>query len=122
MPKLDRIWIRDLRTRCIIGFNPWEREKSQDVLLNITLHTDLSKPCSTDDPEDTVDYKTIKNQVLGLVESSEFQLVERLAEAVAGLCLDDPLVQRVDVTVDKPGALRFSRSVAVEITRDRQQR
>ncbi len=44
-------------------------------------------------------------------------LVERLAERIADLCLDSPGVQRVRVRVDKPGALRFARSVAVEIDR-----
>jgi len=53
------------------------------------------------------------------VESSQYFLVEALAEAVAELCLDQQGVRQVDVRVEKPHALRFSRSVAVEITRKR---
>jgi FolB domain-containing protein len=54
------------------------------------------------------------------VESSSFFLVEKLATEVARLCLRDPKVERVDVRVEKPGALRFARTVAVEISRTRE--
>ena len=117
--RLDRIHIRDLLLRCIIGVRDWEREARQNVLMNITLHADLGAACRTDDIAETVDYVSIKKRVIDLVEGSSFQLVEALAEAVARACLEDPMVQRVDVVVEKPGALRFARTVAVEITRGR---
>jgi D-erythro-7,8-dihydroneopterin triphosphate epimerase len=116
---LDRIHIRDLALRCIIGIEQHERDKRQDVLINITLHADLSRPGRSDNIADTVDYKAIKRKVVDLVENSSYQLVERLAGEVADVCLADPRVRRVEVTVDKPGALRFARSVAVEICRER---
>jgi len=115
----DRIHIRELSARCIVGLNDWEREKQQEVSITITLHTDLSRAGRSDRLEDSVDYKAIKNAVLQMVERSSFHLIERLAEAVAEVCLEDPVVQRVDVVVDKLSALRFARSVAVEITRSR---
>jgi FolB domain-containing protein len=118
--RLDRIHIRDLLLRCIIGVRAWEREGRQNVLLNITLHADLAAACRTDDFAETVDYVSIKKRAIELVEGSSFQLVEALAEAVARSCLEDPRVQRVDVTLEKPGALRFARTVAVEITRERE--
>jgi FolB domain-containing protein len=117
--ELDRIYIRDLQLRCIVGLNDWEREKRQDVLINVVMHADLSRAGSTDSIEDSVDYKDIKHRIISLVESSEFYLIERLAQAIADLALEDPMVKRVDVTLDKPGALRFARSVAVEISRAR---
>ena len=54
-----------------------------------------------------------------LVEGSEFQLVESLAESVAALCLRDERVTRVRVSLQKPGALRFAASVGVTIERTR---
>lgn len=116
---LDRIHIRDLAARCILGIFPEEREKMQEVILNITLYADLREAGRTDRIEDTVDYKAIKQGVLALVEDSQCFLVEHLAELVAGVCLADRRVRRVDVCIDKPGALRFARSVAIEITRER---
>ena len=116
---LDRIHIRDLRARSIVGVNDWEREKKQDVVINLTLYADFSKAAASECIGDSVDYKTLKNRIVTMVEESEFFLIERMAEAIAEQCLEDRLVQKVDVAVDKPGALRFARSVAVEITRAR---
>ncbi|HOM70689.1 MAG TPA: dihydroneopterin aldolase [Armatimonadota bacterium] len=117
---MDKIFIKDLLARAIIGVREEERREKQDVILNIVLWIDLSKPGKTDDFKDAVDYSMIKHQVLNLVENSYFYLVEALAEHVAGLCLENPAVQQVQVTVEKPSALRFARSVGVEITRSRQ--
>ena len=113
---LDKIHIRNLALRCIIGFRDWEREKKQDVTINLTVHADLSTARETDRVGDSLDYKALKDRIIEMVEASSFHLLERLAGSIAELCLDDPMVQRVDVTVDKPGALRFSESVAVETT------
>ncbi len=116
----DRIHIRDLRTRCIVGINPQERVKKQDVVIHITLQADLQKASRSDNIEDTVDYATLKQNVFEMVEASSFMLIERLAQAIAEMCLADTRVAAATVTVEKPGALRFARTVAVEITRTRQ--
>ncbi len=113
----DKIHIRELRVHCIVGIFPEEREKKQEIELNITLYTNLSDAGKSDAITDTVDYKEIKLRVLEMVEGSSFYLIERLAQAVADLCLEAPRVEAVTITLDKPGALRFARSVAVEITR-----
>lgn len=116
---LDKIHIRDLRVSCVIGIFPEERVKQQEIVLNITLHADLFRAGTTDSIEDTVDYKRVKKQVLALVADSSYFLLEKLAQKVADICLEDPLVHSVTVTADKPGALRYARSVAVEITRSK---
>ncbi|MFT7668495.1 MAG: D-erythro-7,8-dihydroneopterin triphosphate epimerase [Planctomycetota bacterium] len=117
---MDKIRIEDLRLRCIIGLNPEEREKQQDVVIQATMHADLRKAGQSDEVEHTVNYKTIKNSIVKHVEASSYQLIERLAETVAELCLTNERVHHVDLRVDKPGALRFARTVSVEITRGRE--
>jgi D-erythro-7,8-dihydroneopterin triphosphate epimerase len=117
---LDKIFIRDLQIRCIVGLYPEERREKQDVIINIALWADYRAACESDRIEDTVDYKAVKKEILRVVESSEFFLVEALAQAIADVCLKADKVQQVRVTLDKPGALRFARSVAVEITRCRE--
>ncbi len=114
----DRIHIRDLRAQCIIGIYPEERTKKQEVVMNLTLYADLSRAGRSDAIADTIDYKALKKNILAAVEASDFQLIERLAEHIATIALGYGF-ERVDVTVDKPGALRFARSVAVEISRTR---
>ncbi len=116
---LDRIHIRDLRLRCIIGINPEERDKKQDVEINITLWADLRQAARTDRIEDTVDYKALKLKLVELIEGSSDFLIERLAQRVADICLADAKVRRVRVLIEKPAALRFARTVGVEIERER---
>lgn len=116
---MDRIIISDLQARCIIGINADERREKQDVLINLTLFVDLAPAGLSDRIEDAVDYRSIKKEVYGFVEESRFFLLEALAQAIAALCLSRPPVQAVQVRVDKPAALRFARSVAVEITRSK---
>ncbi len=120
MDSLDCIHIRDLRLRCIIGVNDDERRDKQDVAINVTLHADLRAAGASDDLADSVDYKAIKKAIIREVEASRYSLLERLAGRIAELCLEPPRVEEVDVTVDKPGALRFARSVAVQVRRRRE--
>ncbi|MBM3496727.1 MAG: dihydroneopterin aldolase [Armatimonadetes bacterium] len=116
---LDRIFVQDLLLRCIIGIRAWERTEKQNVNVCLTLHADLSEAGRSDAIGDTVDYVGIKKRIIALVEGSSFQLIEALAERIAEVCLTEPRVQRVDVSLEKPGALRFARTVAVEISRFR---
>lgn len=116
---MDRIYIRDLNVRCVIGVYEEERRDRQDIILNIVMGGDFSAAAKSDDIADAVNYKDIKKKVIALVEVSQYRLIETLAERIAATCLDHPKVQQVQVTLDKPGALRFTRSVAFEITRSR---
>jgi len=116
----DKIYIRDLEIRCIIGVNQVERTEKQDVVINVILFTDTRKAGRTDALADSVDYKRVKKAILSLVESSEFLLIEKLADEIAKVCLDDSKVQKVYVKGDKAGGLRDTRSVAVEIVRTRE--
>jgi FolB domain-containing protein len=115
----DQIQIKDLLLRGIIGINDWEREKEQDILINITLYADLSRAGQSDSIDDTANYRTITKAVIAHVESSQRFTIEALAEDIAGICLAEPGVERARVRVEKPGALRFARSVGVEIERPR---
>ena len=116
---MDKIFIRDLALRCIIGIFPEERREKQDIVINVEMRVDLRAAGRSDDLNDTVDYKSIKKAILKLVEGSGFQLIESLAERIADIALEHAKVERVVVTIDKPGALRFARASAVEITRER---
>lgn len=116
---MDRILISDLLVRCIIGVNEDERREKQDVVINIALSTDLAKAGASDRFEDAVDYRALKKRIMAMAESSQFFLVEALAEAVAKICLEHPAVAEATVKVEKPGALRFARSVGVELARKR---
>ena len=115
----DRIIISDLFLRTIIGINDDERTNRQDVLVNLVLSVDTRTAGRSDDIADTVNYRTLTKDVIDLVEGSQFFLIEKLAEEIAQLCLRDDRVEDVTVTIGKPAALRFAKSVGVSIRRTR---
>jgi len=117
---MDQVFISDLVARGIIGINDWEREKPQEILINIILFVDLQKAGQSDNIQDCVNYRTVAKKVQAHAETSERKTVEALAADLARLCLEEPRVQKVRVRVEKPGAVRFSRSVGVEIERTRE--
>jgi D-erythro-7,8-dihydroneopterin triphosphate epimerase len=116
---MDRIVVRELLVRCVLGVDDEERRELQDVLITVTLHGDLRAAGASDRLEDAIDYRAIKKRVLAAAEGSRHRLVEALAERVAALCLAHAGIEQVDVTVEKPNSLRFARSAAVQITRRR---
>lgn len=113
----DKIFIRDLLVRGIIGLNDWEREKKQDILINLAIDFDILAAGKSDSVDDTLNYRSIAKTVIGMVESSSFYLVEALAAEIARIATVDFGAPRVVVRVEKPGALRFAESVGVEIER-----
>lgn len=116
---MDKVIIKDLIARGIIGLNDWEREKPQEILINIELYTDLQKAGETDDIAYSVNYRTIAKKALAHAERAARLTVEALAHDLVEICLDEPGVARARVRVEKPGAVRFSASVGVEIERSR---
>jgi dihydroneopterin aldolase/D-erythro-7,8-dihydroneopterin triphosphate epimerase len=98
---------------------PEEREKKQDVIINVVMSADLTRAGHSDEMLDTVDYKRITKAILAAIEPSSYLLIERMAQVVADLCFMDDRVRHVEVTIEKPGALRFAKASAVTIYRDR---
>ena len=116
---MDKTFIKDLLVRGIIGVNDWERKKPQDILINITVFSDTSVAGETDDIKDCVDYSTLAKKVQAYAEKAARLTVEALANDLAKLCLEQAGVKKVIVRVEKPGAVRFAKSVGVEIERRR---
>ena len=116
---MDKIIIKDLLVRGIIGINDDERVNKQDILLNLTIFADTRPAAASDDIADAVNYRTITKRIIDHVESSADFLVEKLVNDIARIILLEFNAERVHVRVEKPGALRFARSVGVEIERKR---
>ncbi|MGI9648579.1 MAG: dihydroneopterin aldolase [Acidimicrobiia bacterium] len=120
MVGLDRIHIRDLLVHAIIGINPNERVIPQDVLVNATLFVDTRPAGESDQMADSVNYSTVTKAMKAHIEASEPGLVEKLVADLAGVCFEtDDRVLEVEITVEKPGAVSFTRSVGVTVHRTR---
>jgi FolB domain-containing protein len=116
---MDKVIIKNILARGIIGIHEWEREKPQDILINIELFTDMRNPGTLDEITTCIDYSKVTKQVINHAEHANRFTVEALAEDIAQICMDDPRVLKTTVRVEKPGAVRFSQSVGVEIERKR---
>ncbi len=119
MAERDKIVIEDLHLRGIIGLNDWERKEKQDILIGMTLVTDLRAAGESDDPSGILNYRSVTKDVIDYVETSSHRLVEALAAAIARICVVDHGADRAIVRVEKPGALRYARTVGVVIDRGR---
>ncbi len=117
MTAQDKILIRDLLIRGIIGINEWEREKAQDILVNLEVYLDVRAAGASDDMADSLNYRTLTKDIISYIEGSEHFLVEALATEIARIAVIEHGAERVTVRVEKPGALRFAGSVGVELER-----
>ncbi len=116
---MDKVFIKNILARGIIGIHEWERDKPQDILINLDLYTEIRAQTASDNISESVDYSRVTKKVIKHAETAMRFTVEALAEDIAQLCLEDPRVLKVTVRVEKPGAVRFSQSVGVEIERSR---
>jgi D-erythro-7,8-dihydroneopterin triphosphate epimerase len=112
---LATINIKNLRLRTFIGFNPEERTKKQDVVLNIQIRYRPSPSVLDDEVEGALNYKTITKAVIRHVEEGRFLLLEKLVADVLATCSNHADVMHASVTIDKPHALRFAESVSLTL-------
>lgn len=116
---MDQICINDLTARGILGIDDRERQRPQDILINVTMYADLRAAGQSDNLEDCVNYSTMAKKIQAHAETVQRFTVEALAADLARICLEDHRVQKVRIRVEKPGAVRFTRTVGVEIERSR---
>ena len=114
---MDIIFLHDLRVETVIGIWEWERKIRQTVAIDLEMSADIRKAAATDSVDDTLNYKAVAKRVQQFVADSSFQLVETLAEKIAGIVLDEFNVAWVRVRVNKPGAIRGAKDVGVLIER-----
>lgn len=115
----DKIRIEDLSLKCVIGVNPEERSHKQKIKISVTVFTDTRKAGTTDSIEDTIDYSMLAKKIVGHVEQSSCMLIEKLADEIATICLAPAGSQAATVRVEKPGALKLTKKVSVEICRSK---
>ena len=114
---MDIVYIRDLRIETIIGIYDWEREVKQTVSLDLDMAHDIRQAGETDDIQYALNYKSIAKRLIAFIEGSEFLLLERMAEEVAAIVLNEFSVPWLRLRVSKPGALRGSKDVGILIQR-----
>ena len=113
----DKVFIEDLEVETIIGIFGWERKVKQTVKISLEMDFNISDAAKTDNIDQALDYKSIGKDISGFVVNSSFQLVETMADKIAKRVLKNKSIEKVKVKVEKPGALRGSKSVGINIER-----
>ena len=113
------IRIKNLRVRTIVGINVWERNRKQQVVINVEMEVDERKAVDTDSLEYSVDYKKTTKRIIQETAESKFHLLESLSHRILSLVMEDARVRKATVEVDKPRALRFAESVSVVCSAER---
>ncbi len=114
---MDRIFIRGLQSRAVIGVHPWEREIRQRLLLDLELWWDCRPAAASDSLAQTCDYAAVAERIQAFVQQSQFQLIETLAEECAKLLLNEFALPKVRVTLHKPDALAAVTDLGITIER-----
>lgn len=114
---MDIVFINDLRIETIIGIYDWEREVKQTVSVDLEMAHDIRQAASTDDIQYALNYKAVGKRIIQFVESSEFLLVETMAEQIAAIVREEFGVPWLRLRLSKPGALRGSKDVGILIER-----
>ncbi len=115
----DKIFLKNIHLRGIIGVYEWERSLPQTMIVSITLFTDTRRVAQEDDITEGLDYDNLAQKVRAHAETAARRTIEALAEDLANICLDEKGVQRVIIRVEKPFAVAFAESAGVEIERSR---
>lgn len=114
---MDRIFIRDLKVETVIGVLDWERSVKQLLLLDLDIEWDIRPAAADDNLALTLDYKALSDGVIAFIESTEYLLIETLAENVAQFILREFNVPWLRLALYKPGAIPAARTLGVQIER-----
>src|SRR5260370_9609438 len=114
-----RVRVRNLLLPCSIGIHEHERRRTQRVRINVELDVADPGPFSSEDFSEVLNYETIVSGTRTIVDAGHIELVETLAERIAGICLADPRSVSVTVGVKKLHAYSESERVARHVIRQR---
>ena len=114
---MEIIFLHGIKTNCVVGVWEWEKQITQEIVVDLDMATDIAKSASSDDLEDTLNYKAVAENVIEMLEASRFQLIETMAEEVAKLVMERFSTPWVKVRINKGGAVTNVANVGVQIER-----
>ena len=112
---MNIVYIRGLRAQAVIGVYEWERHIRQPLVLDLEMASDTVRAAASDQIADALDYAALSGRVVALVEASEYQLLETLADAVARMITREFGVPWLRLRLSKPGAVAAAEDVGVII-------
>ena len=114
---VDTIFLHGLKVDCVIGVWEWERRIIQTIIIDLDMAFDVQRAAKSDDISDTLSYRDVAKRVTAHVQVAKANLIERLAEEVADIILEEFSAKWCRVRVNKRGAVTHAGDVGVLIER-----
>jgi dihydroneopterin aldolase len=114
---MDTVRIRGLKVETVVGVHAWERKVPRPVVIDLDLAADVARAAKHDALKDALDYAAVAQLVSEFVTTSDFQLIETLAERLAEKVQKNFGVAWLRLEVHKPGAVAGAAGVSVSIER-----
>ena len=116
---MDILFIDEFRIPMRIGIYPREQHVPQTLEISLQIGTSTARAGDSDDIRDTIDYAAVVERLRADLKERHFLLLEKLAEYVASVLLDDFGAVWARVSVAKPGVMHGVRRAGVVIERGR---
>lgn len=117
---IDTVFISQLEIQTVIGVHDWERQAPRPLILDLELGVDIRPAAASDHIRDALDYQAVSDALIALGRERSFLLVETMAETMALLLFERFALQRLVLSIGKPGAVTAARTVGVRIERRRE--
>ena len=117
---MDAIVIEGLKVDTVVGCFSWERQIIQPLMLDLTIHNDLSQAASSDELEDTLNYAQICELATQVIQQAQPKLIEHAAQLVLErLFMTFSSIESIEITIRKPAIIAQAQSVGIRLERNR---
>lgn len=116
----DKLIVRGLNVRAVVGGDHWARPKLQPILMNIVFYTNIEVCGETDLLTHSLSYSDLAAKATQVAEEETHASVFELATKICSHLLQVFQGFKVTVSVQKPKGLLHADSSGIEITRTRE--
>ncbi|MCU4576454.1 dihydroneopterin aldolase [Acinetobacter courvalinii] len=117
---MDAIIIEGLKVDTVVGCFNWERQIIQPLMLDLTIHNDLSQAAQSDELEDTLNYAQICELAAQVIQEAQPKLIEHAAQLVLECLFSTfPSIESITITIRKPAIIAQANAVGIRLERNR---
>ncbi|MBH2001082.1 MAG: dihydroneopterin aldolase [Moraxellaceae bacterium] len=117
---MDAIIIEGLKVDTVIGCFNWERQIIQPLMLDLTIHNDLTQAANSDELDDTLNYAQICELAAQVIQVAQPKLIEHAAQLVLeSLFTTFPSIESISITIRKPAIIAQANAVGIRLERNR---
>ena len=117
---MDAIIIEGLKVDTVIGCFNWERQIIQPLMLDLTIHNDLTQAANSDELDDTLNYAQICELAAQVIQAAQPKLIEHAAQLVLeSLFTTFPSIESISITIRKPAIIGQANAVGIRLERNR---